>query len=811
VRTIRCGRSGTNPDYFDQLYRILQVGEPVWEDLGVSTTPAIDAVLAHPRPSFTLDEAVSIAAATFEIDAIGARSLGSERDQAFALLGAHGAPLAVMKVSNAAEDPDTLDMEALVVDHIARSDPSLPVAAPRRVPGSTRGDDPASRRARFDGPASSHWVRMYDFVQGDARRDPLTLPDRTVVAWGEASARLARGMRAFIHPKAIREMPWDVQHAGRIRPMLDAIGEPAWRDSVTRTLDAFERTVRPHWSQLRTQVIHSDLTLDNALVDGDGLIAAIVDFGDMSYSALVADIAATVDSLTTGRVGDELFRIARLALDGYQRITPLEPLELDVLGTVWATRAAITIAIGAWRAAEGLEDRAFAERYSPTCFATLAHLLDVGLDDLGAALGGPRARSRAGDLIARRHVALGPAMEALSYDEPIHMASASGVWMIDVDGRRYLDMYNNVPSIGHSHPRVTEAIARQARILNTNMRYLHDAAIELAERLIATCPPSLDTVLFVNSGSEANDLAWRQATHHTGHEGGLCTWFAYHGISDAIAPMSPETLPHGHQAEAIERWHPTDTLRGLHADPASIATAIDRLAARGVVPAAAILDGVLQSDGVYALDPALVREWVRLVRATGGLWIADEVQGGHGRTGAMWSFERFGIEPDLVTLGKPMGNGHPVAAVITRREIAERFGRDTVFFSTFGGNPVSAAAALAVLDVLDDERVLDRVASAGEVLRQATRAATADDDRVGDVRGVGLANGIEIVTDRASLTPDAATAAAVRNGLRARGVLVGTTGPNRNVLKVRPPLAFTTDEVPVFVDALVATLASVGP
>ena len=207
------------------------------------------------------------------------------------------------------------------------------------------------------------------------------------------------------------------------------------------------------------------------------------------------------------------------------------------------------------------------------------------------------------------------------------------------------------------------------------------------------------------------------------------------------------------------------------------------------------------------LEPAYVQELVRLTHEAGGLWIADEVQGGHGRTGsAMWSFERFGIVPDLVTLGKPMGNGQPVGAVILRRELVERFARDTVFFSTFGGNQVSMAASHAVLDVLADERVLPRVEAAGDALRRAVREATAGHDRVGDVRGMGLANGIEIVTDRASRRPDPAAAAALKNGLRARGVLVGTTGRAVNTLKVRPPLAFTADDVPTFVAALTAAL-----
>jgi 4-aminobutyrate aminotransferase-like enzyme len=344
-------------------------------------------------------------------------------------------------------------------------------------------------------------------------------------------------------------------------------------------------------------------------------------------------------------------------------------------------------------------------------------------------------------------------------------------------------------------------------VLNTNLRYLHGSAIELAERLVATCPPALDTVFFVNSGSEANDLAWRLATTFTGNTGGLCTTHAYHGISHAIAPFSPETLPTTPLPAHIERWAPTDTYRGLHTNTAGFAEAVARLASRGFAPAITILDGVLQSDGIYDLEPAYVRELVRLTHAGGGLWVADEVQGGHGRTGdAMWSFQRFGIEPDFVTLGKPMGNGHPVAAVITRSEIAERFATDTVFFSTFGGNQVSVAAAHAVLDVLNDERVLPRVQAAGSALRAAVRTATADVECIGDVRGMGLANAIEIVTDRASQEPDAARAAALKNALRLNGVLVGTTGPAANVLKVRPPLAFTEAEVGVFVDALVRSL-----
>jgi 4-aminobutyrate aminotransferase-like enzyme len=668
---------------------------------------------------------------------------------------------------------------------------------------------------RWDYRGTGYWVRAYDVLPGRARLDPATLPDAALIAWGETTARLGLALRGFMHPRAVRRLPWDVQHAASARPMTDSIHDPAAREAVNAVLDRFDASVAPRWELLRAQVVHGDLTADNVLADDDGLITGIVDFGDMTHSALIADLASVLDSLTGGRDRDEMFRVARLVIDGYERVLPLEPLERELIGDLWAARAAVTVAIGSWRAAAGLEDPAFALRFNAVALAMVESLLTTGWERTARLLGADPAGSPyvseqsdpLADLIKRRDAVFGPAMEQLSYSEPIEMASASGVWMTGSDGRRYLDMYNNVVCVGHAHPRVTSAAGRQWRLLNTNLRYLHASAVELAERLVATCPRGLDTVLFVNSGSEANDLAWRLACQHTGHAGGLCTAFAYHGITATMAGLSPEVLPGGRVPPQVETWQPPDTYRGLNETTAGFAAALDRLASRGMRPAAAILDGVLQSDGIYDLDARYVQELVRLTHDAGGLWIADEVQGGHGRTGvAMWSFERFGIVPDFVTLGKPMGNGQPVGAVITRRELVERFARDTVFFSTFGGNQVSMAASHAVLDVLADERILPRVRAAGEALRAAIRAVTDADPRVGDVRGVGLANAIEIVADRESKRPDPTAAVAIKDALRRRGALVGTTGRAGNVLKVRPPLAFTASLVPVFVHALADSL-----
>lgn len=735
----------------------------------------MDRVLSGATPRLTSADAVAIAADLFGVRAATARDLGSERDRTFLLTA--DAPVAILKVSNSAEDPDVLDMEAAAALHVTAVDPGLRVALPRHAVGD------GALRARWH----DHWVRLYDVLPGSSRIAAVDLSDAALGNWGETTARLGQALRAFTHPSAVRVMPWDVQHALHARAQLDDIRDERARAAVARVLDAFEARAAGRWPTLRAQVLHTDLTVDNALTDEAGFVTGIIDFGDMSHTALITDIASLLDSVCGGREGEELLRAARLVLDGYERRVPLEDVELEVLGVAWAARAAITIAISSWRAAQGLEDPEFAERYNAIALRTLTTLEGMGWDAVARALGAEGERRPDRSLEARRAAAFGPAVDPLFYAEPIEVLRAEGVWITDTAGRTFLDAYNNVPCVGHAHPRVTGAIARQGRRVNTHTRYLHPSAIELSERLAASCPPELDTVLLVNSGSEANDLAWRMATAVTGHRGGLCTDFAYHGITEAIAALSPEGWFGAPGPDHVETWDPTADAAALHA-------AIERLAARGHAPAATILDGVVTSDGIYDLDSTHVQELVRATRAAGGLWIADEVQSGHGRTGThLWCFERFGIVPDFVTLGKPMGNGHPVAAVITRSDIVAQLVGRTTLFSTFGGNPVSAAAALAVLDVIEDERVLDRVVRTSRALESALVALDLE------VRAVGLAVGVEL--ERAG---------EVRDRMRELGVLVGTTGRRGDVLKIRPPLALDESHVPRLVDGLAATLSDLA-
>jgi 4-aminobutyrate aminotransferase-like enzyme/Ser/Thr protein kinase RdoA (MazF antagonist) len=783
----------------------------------LGSVAAVDQVLSASPPRLSESDAVELARSLFGLAAASACDLGSERDRTFGLDDAEGMPAAILKVSNASEDPEVLDMEAKVALHVTAADPGLGVAVPWRSartgnPGPARpGDRIEELRAPWRHAETTHWARLYDVLPGRSRIEAAGLSDAALVAWGETTARLDQPLRGFTHPRARRTMLWDVQHSLESRAMLDDIRDEHERGQVARVLDEFERSVTPVWPRLRAQVAHTDLSVDNTLTDDAGLITGVIDFGDMSHTAMITELASVLDSLGVGRDGAELFRLARLVLDGFQRRIELEDLELEALGVMWAARSAVTIAISSWRVAQGLEEQAFAERYNAQCARMLATIEEAGWTEVARQLGADVARGDGRSLAARRAAAFGPAMEALFYDLPVEVSRAEGVWITDTDGRRYLDVYNNVPCVGHGHSRVTSAIARQGRRINTHMRYLHPAAIELAERLAGLCPAELDTVVLVNSGSEANDLAWRMATAVTGRRGGLCTAYAYHGITEATAALSPESWFDSPPPEHVERWEPPDTYRGEHLDGGGFAAAADRLTARGMAPAAAILDGLVISDRIDDLDPAYVQDLVGRARAAGALWIADEVQAGHGRTGAMWAFDRFGVVPDFVTLGKPMGNGHPVAAVITRSEIAQALVGHTVLFSTFGGNPVSAVAAVAVLDVIADERVLDRVQVSGRALREALHGLAASHDAMGHIRGAGLAFGIEIVSDPAGRTPDGARARAVRDRARHHGVLIGTTGRAGNILKLRPPLAFTAAHVPTLVSALDTALAETSP
>jgi len=428
---------------------------------------------------------------------------------------------------------------------------------------------------------------------------------------------------------------------------------------------------------------------------------------------------------------------------------------------------------------------------------------------LNAYSGGDKVDASTAALIERRRSMLGPAYR-LFYERPIHLVRGEGPWLFDAEGERYLDAYNNVASVGHCHPHVVEAIATQARTLNTHTRYLGGPILDYAERILATVPDALGNIMFTCTGSEANDLALRVARHCTRAKGVIVTQLAYHGVTEAVSEISPSLGFGGEQPAYVRTISAPDTYRlgddlgARLAQDTRMAVADLQAAGHGV--AALVCDPIFSSDGVFT-QPGLLDDAVAAAREAGGLYIADEVQAGFGRTGqTMWGFQRHGPVPDIVTMGKPMGNGHPVAAAIMRPALLDEFGETRRYFNTFGGNTVSCAAAAATLDVIEQEGLLAQAELVGAAFRERLQGLMARHAAIGDVRGAGLFIGLELVSDRGAKTPDAALAQRVTNGLRERRVLISTTGISGNVLKIRPPLVWRDEHVELFVDSLDAVL-----
>lgn len=414
--------------------------------------------------------------------------------------------------------------------------------------------------------------------------------------------------------------------------------------------------------------------------------------------------------------------------------------------------------------------------------------------------------------INRRDRAMGSAYR-LSYARPVHFVRGEGAWLYDADGTPYLDFYNNVASLGHCHPRIVAAMARQAETLCVNTRYLSDGVTEYAERLTQLIPIPDAQAMFTCSGSEANDLACRIARRFTGGDGFIVTEYAYHGTSYLVSGMSPN-LGHAVPLHTNVRTVPAPAALREKGDVGSVfkahvGTAAEDLLRHGIRPAALLADSLFSSDGIYPEPAGFLAGAVDVIHDVGGLFIADEIQPGFGRTGDhMWGFERHGVIPDIVTLGKPMGNGYPISGLVACANVIQPFGDKARYFNTFAGNSVAAATGLAVLDVIEDDGLLENAKTVGAYLRGGLSSITSP--RIGEVRGAGLFLGLEVVTDKETQTPDGAMARRLINSLRDRSVLIGSTGKHDNVLKIRPPLIASSEHVDRFIEIFGEILGEVG-
>ncbi len=420
------------------------------------------------------------------------------------------------------------------------------------------------------------------------------------------------------------------------------------------------------------------------------------------------------------------------------------------------------------------------------------------------------------ELIARRNKTLGPTYQSF-FDEPLHLVRGSGTSLWDVDGREYLDCYNNVVSVGHCHPHVVEALCNQAATLNTHTRYLHEGIVELGEMLVERLPGDLDTCIFNSTGSEANDLAVQIARHVTGQQGVLVTEASYHGVSELTRRLSTDSYPAEDRPEWLAVVEPPNLYRGPYRrdDPEAgqhylelARQELDRLEQRGITPAAALIDLVWDSNGPLVVPPDYLLGLAAEVRKRGGLVIADEVQAGYCRSGQnWWSSDNYNLQPDILTCGKPMGGGHPLALMATRRDIIDDYARKYHYFSTFSGNPVSAAVGKAVIEVIENEGLLQNAHDTGAYLEAGLRELATRHEVIGDVQGCGLFWGLDLVSDRVTREPLSPQHLRHLGSLIAQqGVITGTSGRYGQILKLRPPLPFSRSDADRALAAIDATL-----
>lgn len=430
-------------------------------------------------------------------------------------------------------------------------------------------------------------------------------------------------------------------------------------------------------------------------------------------------------------------------------------------------------------------------------------ILDQNAFRFDASKGTPTSLSL---MVEKRLKTVGPT-SVLFYQEPLHIVRGEGVWLYDDAGNRYLDVYNNVPSVGHCHPRVVDAVCRQMAELNIHTRYLHGAIHDYIERILDTMPSKLNRMVMTCTGSESNDMALRLARHWTKNHGVIVTEAAYHGNTSAVTEISPSSLKTSEPADHVfvipisEMPRTSDQAQAWFLS--QVREGIQTLNARGYGCAALIVDTIFSSDGVIADPAGFLKPAVALIQGSESLFIADEVQPGFGRTGDnMWGFARHDVTPDIITMGKPMGNGFPVAGIVANDGLFASFNEAVGYFNTFGGSTAAVAAGSAVLDVIEEENLIANSKEVGLYLKNSLTDLANKHEEVGEVRGAGLFLGLDFIQPSASGAPDPTKTSKVINALRQNGVLIGAAGKYGNTLKIRPPLCFDKSHADFFLNQM---------
>jgi len=722
----------------------------------------------------------------------------------------------ILKVSNSSHDYFFLEAQVKILQHLAKTD----IAAQFQTYTLNKKGETLTEIIVDE---QTYCIRILSFLEGSFWVETPTKNNALFENLGTFLGKMDKSLQSFKHPGMHRHYTWDISTARDANYKMSYIKDAAKKRIADYFMLQFETEVLPTLSSYRQAYTHNDANDYNVLVEGDA-IAGLIDFGDMVYTALINNVA--VASTYAMLHQSDPLAAAILVVKGYHSAYALEEKELSILYYLIAARLCISVTQSAYNGSleTNNEHHFITEQPAWDLLSYLITLNPIKAENAFRLACNYSsiidANENYTNLETKRNEHIGRNL-SISYEKHLKIDKAALQYLYDDKGKTYIDCVNNVSHIGHCHPSVVRVMQKQIASLNTNTRYLNNHLIQYAEKLTASLPAGLNVCYFTNSGSEANDLAIRISRHFTKQKDIIVLDHAYHGTSTATIEMSPYKfdreggmgqMPWIHKAMNPDLYRGPYTYEDASAGgkyAMDVKNIIDRLAKENKKPAAYICETLLGVGGQMPLPPNYLKEVYKHVKAAGGICIADEVQVGFGRVGShFWGFELQDVVPDMVVMGKPIGNGHPLAAVIVTDEIANSFNNGIEYFNTYGGNPVSMATGLAVLEVIEREGLQENALQVGNYLLEGMRELMHTHSIIGDVRGAGLFIGVELVKDRITKEPATELIKLVVEKMKDKGFLMGVDGPYNNVFKIKPPIIFSMDNAKDMLTNLDIVLAS---
>ncbi|MDN5204445.1 aminotransferase class III-fold pyridoxal phosphate-dependent enzyme [Fulvivirgaceae bacterium BMA10] len=763
----------------------------------------------HHIPDFSIVEAEEVMRQSFGI-AGTAKPLGSYIDQNFMIESTSGERY-ILKIANQSEAMEFVKAQADILNFLEKSDGG------NKYPKSVKSPNDQDIIIVKNAKGEQFRARLLTFLNGTFMGEMQHHDEQMLESLGIFLAEMDNHMERFSNAFLVtNKSDWNLKYALDAKKHLSLIKDPQKRNLVNHFFFQFESFALPILSGQPQSIIHGDANELNILVT-ENKVSGIIDFGDMNFSYTINELAIALVYAMMDK--DDPFDSASHVVKGYNQIKALTEEQIEILYYLIATRLCVSVCMSSYSASRdpGNEHTQISERPAWDLLEKMVATNPIYVRTLFLRACGFRVSDETNydTLLQRRKTSLNNNLSISYGKDPLKIVKGAMQYLYDDKGNAYLDCVNNVCHLGHCHPEVVKAGQKQMAVLNTNTRFLSDHILDYAEHLASKFPDPLKVVTFVCSGSEANDLAVRMAQTYTGGTDMIVIDHAYHGTSRVDQDLSPykfNSKGGRGQASYIHVAEMPDLYRGKFKanDPEAgekyaeyVKEHLERIESQGKKIAGFIGESVLGCGGQIVLPDGYFEKAFEHVRNAGGVCIVDEVQVGFGRVGShFWGFETQRAIPDIVTMGKPIGNGHPLGAVITTPEIAEAFNNGLEYFNTFGGNPVSCYIGKTVLEVIEDEQLQENAQKVGAKLLEEFKRLGEKYSLIGDVRGMGLFLGIELVKDHQTLEPAAEEADVVIEKMKERGILLSTDGPLHNVLKFKPPMVFTMANAELFVQAL---------